>query len=80
LIDTKSAVHEAKQRFQTLNGFSAEDMDQFDSIFHPFSSKEEVRVLDEGVLELKEHDIVCCTQRRGFEHGMSIFRRIPNTR
>ena len=73
-------MHEAKHRFQTLNGFSAEDMDQFDSIFHPFSSKEEVRVLAERVFELKERETVCCTQRRGFEHGMSIFRRILNTR
>ena len=42
LIDTKSAMHQAKQRFKSLNGFSDEDMKQFNSIFHPFSSKEEV--------------------------------------
>uniref|UniRef100_A0A7S1GG36 Uncharacterized protein n=3 Tax=Picochlorum oklahomense TaxID=249345 RepID=A0A7S1GG36_9CHLO len=58
LIDTKSAMHEAKQRFQTLNGFSAEDMDQFDSIFHPFSSKEErIRAWNEYLQTHTEHPI-----------------------
>jgi hypothetical protein len=35
-------MHQAKRHFKELNGFSDKDMEQFDSIFDPFSSKEEV--------------------------------------